>query len=129
MTSKPPRNPISKPKRMVPGAAEAVAETLHRAGSRRTVAFAGRHMPPSADTPVSAVIDWAVNMGLLTANTHQVGARLPLELVEQAKKRTGIASTTHLLAFALANVAVEDDFAKAFKAARGKLDPDLDIGF
>ena len=78
---------------------------------------------------VSAVIERARGMGLLTAGTQQVGARLPTRLLQQAKRRTGIESMTDLLAFALANVAIEDDFATAFVSARGKLDPDLDIGF
>ena len=76
-----------------------------------------------------AVLRRATDMGLMGTEVHQVGARLPTKLLEQAKKRTGIVSTTDLMAFALANVAVEDDFAKAFVAARGKIDPDLDIGF
>lgn len=78
---------------------------------------------------IRAVIDHAHDMGLLLDATQQVGARLPTKLLEQAKKRTGIDSTTDLLAFALANVAVEDDFAAAFAAARGRLETDLDIGF
>ncbi|WP_407943604.1 hypothetical protein [Methylobacterium sp. EM32] len=78
---------------------------------------------------VPGVMDRAAEMGLLGAETHQVGARLPVKLLEQARRRTGIGSTTDLLAFALANVAVDDDFATVFAEARGTLDPDLDIGF
>jgi hypothetical protein len=92
--------------------------------------------PPLDDAPservaamVPGVMQRAAEMGLLGTETHQIGARLPAKLVEQAKRRTGIASTTDLLAFALANVAVEDDFAKVFAKARGTLDPELDIGF
>ena len=90
---------------------------------------ATRTVDTTGQSAVFAVIERAQNMGLMTADTQQVGARLPVKLLEQAKKRTGIGSTTDLLAFALANVAVEDDFATAFVAARGALDPDLDIGF
>jgi hypothetical protein len=50
-------------------------------------------------------------------------------LIEQAKRRTGIESDTDLIEFALANLALEDNFAEAFKAARGKIDPDLKLGF
>ena len=82
----------------------------------------------SKPAAVLAIIQRAEGMGLLTAATQQVGARLPTRLLEQARRRTGIQSTTDLLAFALANVAVEDDFAAAFVAARGKLDPDLEVG-
>ena len=83
----------------------------------------------ASQTPVLAVIERAQEMGLMTTNTQQVGARLPMKLLEHAKKRTGLNSTTDLLTFALANVAVDDNFAEAFVAARGKLDPDLDVGF
>ena len=68
-------------------------------------------------------------MGLMGTEIYQVGVRIPKKLLAQAKKRTGIASTTELLKFALANVAVEDNFAKAFSAARGRIAPDLVIGF
>ena len=50
-------------------------------------------------------------------------------LIEQAKRRTGIESDTDLIEFALANIALEDDFAEAFKASRGKVDPDLKLDF
>lgn len=76
-----------------------------------------------------AVLRRAIDMGLMGTEVHLVGARLPTKLLEQAKKRTGIVSITDLMTFALANVAVEDDFAKAFVAARGRVDRDLDIGF
>jgi hypothetical protein len=34
-----------------------------------------------------------------------------------------------LIAFALANVAFEDDFAETFKKVRGTVDADLKLGF
>lgn len=49
--------------------------------------------------------------------------------VEQAKKRTGIQADATLIAFALVNVALEDDSAEAFKDARGKVDASLKLGF
>ncbi|BCM84058.1 hypothetical protein [Methylobacterium indicum] len=84
--------------------------------------------PTPIERMIPAIMDRAAEMGLLNAETHQVGARLPVRLLEQAKRRTGIGSTNDLLAFALANVAVDDDFAAVFARARGTLDPDLDIG-
>jgi hypothetical protein len=50
-------------------------------------------------------------------------------LVAEAKARTGIEADTDLIEFALANIALTDKFAEAFKAARGKIDPDLKLGF
>lgn len=91
--------------------------------------FASVPAPDGFGMIVPVVMGRAVDMGLITKEVHQVGARLPTKLLEQAKRRTGIGSTTDLIAFALASVAVEDNFGKAFAQARGKLDPDLDIGF
>jgi hypothetical protein len=101
-------------------------------GGRKLSAKATPNVKDAAPTDATiqmAVLCRATDMGLMGTEIHQVGARLPTKLLEQAKKRTGIASTTDLLAFALANVAVEDNFANAFVAARGRIDPDLDIGF
>jgi hypothetical protein len=50
-------------------------------------------------------------------------------LVERAKARTGIEADTDLIEFALANIALEDKFADSFKAARGTVDADLNLGF
>ena len=96
---------------------------------KRPVASVSGNSPMWNEPLQKAVLRRATDMGLMGTEVHQVGARLPTKLLEQAKKRTGIVSTTDLMAFALANVAVEDNFAKAFVAARGKIDPDLDIGF
>ena len=49
--------------------------------------------------------------------------------VEQAKKRTGMPMYADLIAVTLANVALEDDSAEAFKDARGKVDASLKLGF
>jgi hypothetical protein len=43
--------------------------------------------------------------------------------------RAGHPSRTDLIAFALANVALEDEFAEAFKDVRGKVDARLKLGF
>jgi len=50
-------------------------------------------------------------------------------LVRQAKRQTGIETDTDLIEFALATVALEDNFAEAFKEARGRVDPELKLGF
>lgn len=61
--------------------------------------------------------------------SSRIGGRVSFVLVEQAKARTGIETDTDLIEFALANIALEDKFAAAFKAVRGKVDPDLDLEF
>jgi len=49
--------------------------------------------------------------------------------VRQAKRQTGIETDTDLIEFALATVALEDNFAEAFKEARGRVDLELKLGF
>ncbi len=51
------------------------------------------------------------------------------ELVEQARRQTGIETDTDLIEFALAIGALEDDFAETFKESRGEVDRELKLGF
>jgi hypothetical protein len=76
-----------------------------------------------------AVMRAAEQSGLLTEKSGRMGVRVSPALVAQAKRRTGIATDTDLVAFALATVALEDNFAEAFKASRGKVDPKVKLGF
>jgi hypothetical protein len=76
-----------------------------------------------------AVIEAAERSGLLGRKSGRIAARVSPALVAQAKKRTGIAGNSELIAFALATLAVEDDFAEAFKDARGTVAADLKLGF
>jgi hypothetical protein len=80
-------------------------------------------------TQVEAVMAAAHRSGLLQEKSGRIGGRVSPALVEQAKARTGIEADTDLIEFALANIALEDKFAEAFKAVRGTVDPDLKLGF
>jgi hypothetical protein len=71
----------------------------------------------------------AERSGLLKEKSSRIAGRVSRALVEQAKRRTGIESDTDLIEFALANLALEDNFAEVFKAAHGKVDPDLKLGY
>lgn len=71
----------------------------------------------------------AENSGLLGEKTARIGGRISPALVEQAKKQTGIGTDTDLIEFALANIALEDDFAKTYRTTRGTVDPALKLGF
>jgi hypothetical protein len=71
----------------------------------------------------------AKRSGLLEEKSSRISGRVSPALIAQAKRRTGIEADTDLIEFALASVALEDNFAEAFKAARGKIDPDLKLGF
>lgn len=76
-----------------------------------------------------AVMLAAEQSGLLTEKSGRIGGRVSQALVKQAKRQTGIETDTDLIEFALATVALEDNFAEAFKESRGKVDPELKLGF
>ena len=76
-----------------------------------------------------AVMRAAEQSGLLSEKSGRIGGRVSPVLIEQAKRQTGIETDTDLIEFALATVALEDDFATAFKESRGKVDPRLKLGF
>lgn len=75
------------------------------------------------------VMQAAERSGLLKDKSSRIAGRVSAALVRQAKKHTGIETDTDLIAFALANIALEDNFAETFKAARGKVDAGLKLGF
>jgi hypothetical protein len=76
-----------------------------------------------------AVMQAAEQSGLLSEKSGRIGGRVSPALVRQAKRQTGIETDTDLIEFALATVALEDNFSEAFKESRGKVDPELKLGF
>jgi hypothetical protein len=76
-----------------------------------------------------AVMQAAEQSGLLSEKSGRIGGRVSSALVRQAKRQTGIETDTDLIEFALATVALEDNFAEIFKTSRGKVDPGLKLGF
>jgi hypothetical protein len=76
-----------------------------------------------------AVMEAAERSGLLSEKSGRIGGRVSPALVRQAKRQTGIETDTDLIEFALATVALEDNFAEMFKESRGKVDPELKLGF
>lgn len=76
-----------------------------------------------------AVLAAAEKSGLLGEKSARIGGRISPALLEQAKKQTGISTDTDLIEFALANVALQDEFSKAFDTVRGTVDPSLKLGF
>lgn len=76
-----------------------------------------------------AVMRAAEQSGLLNEKGGRIGGRVSRALVRQAKRQTGIETDTDLIEFALATVALEDNFADVFKESRGKVDPKLKLGF
>jgi hypothetical protein len=68
--------------------------------------------------------------GLLRGQrTEVVRGRMPEALVARAKKRTGLDSNTDLIEVALANIAVEDDYADWLLSRRGIVSPEADLEF
>jgi hypothetical protein len=76
-----------------------------------------------------AVMQAAEQSGLLREKSGRIGGRVSSALVRQAKRQTGIETDTDLIEFALATVALEDNFAEVFKESRGKVGPELKLGF
>jgi hypothetical protein len=76
-----------------------------------------------------AVMQAAEKSGLLSEKSGRIGGRVSPVLIKQAKRQTGIEADTDLIEFALATVALEDNFAKVFRDSRGKVDPRLKLGF
>jgi hypothetical protein len=70
-----------------------------------------------------AVILAAERSGLLGGKSGRIGGRVSPALVRQAKRQTVIVTDSDLIEFALASVALEDNFAETFKESRGKVDP------
>jgi hypothetical protein len=87
-----------------------------------------RRMPDLAARVAPTMKD-AEEQGFLDTNESRVTARLSAKMVAAAKARTGIETDSDLVKFAIAQLAVEDPFKKAFRELRGSIDPDLDLGF
>jgi hypothetical protein len=84
---------------------------------------------PVSNVRFESVMSAAEQSGLLSDKSSRIGGRVSPALVKQAKRLTGIETDTDLIEFALATIALEDNFAEAFKESRGKVDRDLKLGF
>jgi len=84
---------------------------------------------PVSKARFEAVMQAAERSGLLGEKSGRIGGRVSSALVKQAKRQTGIETDTDLIEFALATVALEDNFAEVFRESRGKVDPELKLGF
>lgn len=78
---------------------------------------------------VAPTMEAAARMGLLEGKGARISGRVSPALVKQAKKMTGIDSDTELIEYALATIALEDPFPKAFIESRGTVDPTLKLGY
>ena len=78
---------------------------------------------------IEAVLQKAEESGLRAEKDSRIAGRVSADLIKKAKARTGLTSDTELVEFALANVALEDNFAETFRKTRGTVDPTLKLGF
>ncbi len=115
-----------------PSKSEPAIEGAKQSARAKSGSVTGRALPASHavnQARFNAVMQAAERSGLLAEKSGRIGGRVSPALVAQAKRRTGIEADTDLIEFALASIALEDDFAEAFKKSRGKVDPDLKLGF
>lgn len=75
------------------------------------------------------VVAAAQAAGLLQGVRNAIGARLPQPLIDAARAKTGLTSTTDIVEYALAKVALEDDFGAKLGARRGRVPKELDLEF
>ena len=80
---------------------------------------------------VDRVIADARADGLIPASDRdgRVSVLVHITLLDAAKKRTWLTSETALLDYALAKVALEDDFGDCFARLRGSVSKDVELGF
>lgn len=76
-----------------------------------------------------SVIEGAEEAGLLEGQRGRIGGRVRERLVRAAKERSGISSDTELLEYALAKVALEDDFGARLLELKGSVSRDIDLEF
>jgi hypothetical protein len=74
------------------------------------------------------VVETALAEGLLAGGNSPLGARIPRRLITRAKERSGITSTTDLVEYALAKVALEDDFGAKLVSRKGSIPADIKLG-
>ncbi len=78
---------------------------------------------------VDRTLQEAADLGLLEGKGARIGGRVSPALIKQAKRMSGIESDTKLIEFALAMIALEDEFPRVFAASRGTVDPTLKLGY
>ena len=85
---------------------------------------------PSNPT-VEKVLDVARSQGIIPPSDKdaKVSGRIHRSLLEAAKQRTGLTSETALLEYALAKVAIEDNFGERFARLRGTVGKEVELEF
>lgn len=100
--------------------------TTTRSTRRRAVRSSTR---PAQNPRRDAVLEAVKDAGLLNGARGRIAGRIRTQLVKAAKARSGIRSDTDLLEYALACVALEDDFGQRMLALKGSVPQDIDLEF
>jgi hypothetical protein len=87
------------------------------------------HAEPMITRRRVTVVAAAEKAGLLAGERSSIGARLPKRLLEAAKQKSGLERTTDIVEYALAKLALEDDFGEKILARKGRVSRDLDLEF
>jgi hypothetical protein len=96
----------------------------------RTKAAAGAARSPGSAALVESVLEEARRAGLLDGQkTEHVSFRAPPALVEAAKRKSGVRSTSELGLMALAMLARPDPVAAFFRRTEGRLGPDHELEY
>ncbi|WGR90682.1 hypothetical protein MTX26_35070 (plasmid) [Bradyrhizobium sp. ISRA443] len=82
-----------------------------------------------AASRVTAIMTAAEHSGLLGEKRARIAERTSPELIQRAKQQTGIATDTNLIEFALASLALDDNFSETARKTMRSVDPDLKLGF
>ena len=75
------------------------------------------------------VVAAAEEAGLFAGSKDSIGARVPKPLLDAAKEKSGLSKTTDVVEYALAKLALEDDFGPKLLARKGRVSRDLDLEF
>ncbi len=80
---------------------------------------------------VTRLLDAAKAEGLIPASEKdaKVSGRVHRKLLDAAKQRSGITSETTLIEYALAKVAIEDNFGEVMARLRGTVGKDVELEF
>ncbi|WP_206734888.1 hypothetical protein [Bradyrhizobium zhanjiangense] len=83
------------------------------------------NIPVQPNVRRRAVMETARKLGLLGGENRRIGGRVCQDLVATAK--SGISSDTELIEYALAEVALEDDFGTRLIRRKGQVAKDVDL--
>ncbi|TIP26377.1 MAG: hypothetical protein E5X67_20770 [Mesorhizobium sp.] len=75
------------------------------------------------------VIDTARQLGLLEGENGRIGGRIRRDLIAAAKEKSGITIDTELLEYALAKVALEDDFGVKLVRRKSRVAKEIKLEF